>query len=96
MTTQSNLKRRETCHYEVQRQTRSGKWVRLHPPRQFGCGNHGLGLRFLREWVWSLEHRAWPWKKVSHPQGKLRVVKVKTITTEQKFYTPTDLKARRS
>lgn len=90
-TTHSNVKKVERDHYEVQRKTKSGKWVPLRPPRQFACGNHGFGLKFLRDWIWSLEHGYFSKRKL----GRLRVVKVRTVQTEQKFYTPTDLKARK-
>lgn len=92
--TRSNLKQSVSTHYEVQRRRKSGKWVRVHPPRKFGTRNHGLGLQWLREFIWAREHRKWPWKKPSHNLGDLRVVRVKVVKTEQRFYEPTDIKPR--
>ena len=104
-TTKSNLETIVRKLYQVQRQTPSGKWAPLNPDLTCQRGYKGSFLRMLREKLERREHANCYWNyrlnkrghthKSCRKLGKLRLVKLDIVKTEQRFYTPTDLKVRK-
>ena len=88
--TKSRIKQHVEYRYQVQRRTKGGRWTTVIPVNDFSSDRNGLKL--LRMYVKRLEYPYYDCKHRARKLGRLRVVKVKTITTRQTVFIPTRVK----
>lgn len=102
----SKIETTERNYYQVQRRDKKGAWRPLYYwnicwPASGLFEYSREGLKRLKNYVDYCKNRdasGMLLKRVGKSPrrlGKLRIVKVKVVRTEQKFYTPTKLKVRR-